>query len=179
MGTYCHALAAAFGLSQLFVAVPMAYDAVRYAGAAYLLFLAWQTFRSDGIIAMPTGEALHYSPSVMLPAGVDHKSSEPENGAIRIGPLPAVCKTRSRFGRRTDDDPCDRAQHHWSCRKRCRHSRRKQAQSPHSPDTTSITAFLKFCLEQCLPVLRSGLRLMSAGSSTTFRNGSKAPRETY
>ena len=44
-GTYCHALAAAFGLSQLFVAVPLAYAAVRYAGAAYLLYLAWQAFR--------------------------------------------------------------------------------------------------------------------------------------
>ncbi|MCA3784913.1 LysE family transporter, partial [Burkholderia sp.] len=33
-GTYCHALAAALGLSQLFVAVPLAYDAVRFAGAA-------------------------------------------------------------------------------------------------------------------------------------------------
>tara|TARA_R110000868_G_scaffold197653_1_gene443864 strand:+ start:137 stop:778 length:642 start_codon:yes stop_codon:yes gene_type:complete len=41
-GTYCHALAAAFGLSQLFLAVPIAYDAVRYAGAAYLLYLAWK-----------------------------------------------------------------------------------------------------------------------------------------
>ncbi len=29
LGTYCHALAAALGLSQLFVAVPLAYDAVR------------------------------------------------------------------------------------------------------------------------------------------------------
>ena len=28
VGTYCHALAAAFGLSQLFLAVPMAYDVV-------------------------------------------------------------------------------------------------------------------------------------------------------
>ncbi|HSI00385.1 MAG TPA: LysE family translocator [Reyranella sp.] len=46
VGTYCHALAAAFGLSQLFVAVPLAYDVVRYAGAAYLLYLAWKTFRS-------------------------------------------------------------------------------------------------------------------------------------
>jgi len=33
----CHALAAALGLSQLFLAVPIAYDAVRFAGAAYLL----------------------------------------------------------------------------------------------------------------------------------------------
>ena len=45
-GTYCHALAAAFGLSQLFLAVPIAYDVVRYVGAAYLLYLAWQAFTS-------------------------------------------------------------------------------------------------------------------------------------
>tara|TARA_R110002012_G_scaffold234801_1_gene408427 strand:- start:1259 stop:1900 length:642 start_codon:yes stop_codon:yes gene_type:complete len=45
-GTYCHALAAAFGLSQLFLVVPVAYDAVRYAGAAYLLYLAWKAFTS-------------------------------------------------------------------------------------------------------------------------------------
>jgi len=31
LGTYCHALAAAFGLSQLFLIVPLAYDVVRYA----------------------------------------------------------------------------------------------------------------------------------------------------
>ncbi|SDG09511.1 LysE family translocator [Paraburkholderia phenazinium] len=46
-GTYGHAMAAAFGLSRLFLAVPMAYDAVRFAGAAYLLYLAWKTFRAD------------------------------------------------------------------------------------------------------------------------------------
>lgn len=44
-GTYCHAVAAALGLSQLFVAVPAAYDFVRWAGAAYLLFLAWKAFQ--------------------------------------------------------------------------------------------------------------------------------------
>src|SRR5215470_19507093 len=54
VGTYCHALAAAFGLSQLFVAVPVAYDIVRYAGAAYLLYLAWRTFRSTGPALSPT-----------------------------------------------------------------------------------------------------------------------------
>lgn len=58
-GTYCHALAAALGLSQLFVAVPIAYDAVRYIGAAYLLYLAWQAFRSGGAIFSPTSGATH------------------------------------------------------------------------------------------------------------------------
>ena len=53
VGTYCHALAAAFGLSQLFLAVPWAYDAVRYVGAAYLLYLAWKAFRSTGTALSP------------------------------------------------------------------------------------------------------------------------------
>ena len=47
-GTYVHAAAAALGLSQLFILVPLAYDAVRWAGALYLLYLAWTTFRSAG-----------------------------------------------------------------------------------------------------------------------------------
>ncbi len=41
VGSFCHAIALAVGLSQLFLVVPYAYDAVRYAGAAYLLYLAW------------------------------------------------------------------------------------------------------------------------------------------
>ncbi len=45
-GTYCHALAAAFGLSQLFILVPTAYDVLRWLGAAYLAYLAWTTLRS-------------------------------------------------------------------------------------------------------------------------------------
>lgn len=48
-GTYCHALAAALGLSQLFVTVPVAYDVVRFAGAAYLAYLAWKAFTSTTV----------------------------------------------------------------------------------------------------------------------------------
>jgi len=60
LGTYCHALAAAFGLSQLFVAVPVAYDIVRYAGALYLLYLAWKTFRAPAASFEPdTGAPRH------------------------------------------------------------------------------------------------------------------------
>jgi len=53
-GTYCHALAAAFGLSQLFVTVPAAYEAVRWAGCAYLLYLAYKTIRSQATAFEPT-----------------------------------------------------------------------------------------------------------------------------
>jgi threonine/homoserine/homoserine lactone efflux protein len=46
VGTYAHALAVALGLSQLFLVVPVAYDVVRWVGAAYLLYLAWTTIRA-------------------------------------------------------------------------------------------------------------------------------------
>ncbi|HEY4136914.1 MAG TPA: LysE family translocator [Casimicrobiaceae bacterium] len=45
-GLGAHALAAAFGLSALLAAIPVAYDVVRFAGAIYLAWLAWTTWRS-------------------------------------------------------------------------------------------------------------------------------------
>ena len=70
IGTYCHALAAAFGLSQLFVAVPVAYDVVRYAGAAYLLYLAWQAFRSAGTVPAATARPRAYSIGLVFRQGL-------------------------------------------------------------------------------------------------------------
>ncbi|WP_457096360.1 LysE family translocator [Lysobacter sp. P5_B9] len=40
-----HMTAAAAGLTALFVAVPLAYDTLKVAGAAYLLYLAWQAVK--------------------------------------------------------------------------------------------------------------------------------------
>src|SRR5207247_9246503 len=45
-GVAAHALAAALGLSALLATVPVAYDIVRWAGAIYLAWLAWSTWRS-------------------------------------------------------------------------------------------------------------------------------------
>jgi threonine/homoserine/homoserine lactone efflux protein len=44
-GFVVHILAAALGLSAVFLAVPLAYEALRWAGAAYLLWLAWDALR--------------------------------------------------------------------------------------------------------------------------------------
>ena len=41
-------LCAAFGITALLLAVPYAYDALRFAGAAYLLWLAWQAVKPNG-----------------------------------------------------------------------------------------------------------------------------------
>jgi len=53
------------------VSLPAAYDTVRYAGAVYLLFLAWKSFKSNGIAAVPTGKAVYYyTPSAIFRQGV-------------------------------------------------------------------------------------------------------------
>lgn len=52
-GTYCHAALAAFGLSQLFLAVPAAFNVVRFAGAGYLIYLAWKTLRASAAAFAP------------------------------------------------------------------------------------------------------------------------------
>ncbi len=43
-----HLLAAALGLTAVLLAVPLAFDAIRFAGAAYLLWLAWQAVKPGG-----------------------------------------------------------------------------------------------------------------------------------
>ena len=47
-GFLAHVVAAALGLSAVFIAVPILYDVVRWAGAAYLLWLAWDAVRPQG-----------------------------------------------------------------------------------------------------------------------------------
>jgi threonine/homoserine/homoserine lactone efflux protein len=44
-GFLVHMLAAAAGLTAVFLAIPLAYDALRWLGAGYLLWLAWQALR--------------------------------------------------------------------------------------------------------------------------------------
>ncbi|MEB2846519.1 LysE family translocator [Rhizobiales bacterium RZME27] len=52
-GTYCHAIAAALGLAHLLRTVPAAYELVRWAGCAYLLYLAVKTLRADALAGVP------------------------------------------------------------------------------------------------------------------------------
>jgi threonine/homoserine/homoserine lactone efflux protein len=48
LGFVVHLAAAALGLTALLIAVPFAFDAIRLAGAAYLLWLAWQAVKPNG-----------------------------------------------------------------------------------------------------------------------------------
>jgi threonine/homoserine/homoserine lactone efflux protein len=44
-GFLVHMFAAALGLTALFMTVPLAYELLKWAGAAYLLYLAWQAVK--------------------------------------------------------------------------------------------------------------------------------------
>lgn len=48
VGFVFYMLCAVLGITTLVMAVPVAYDVLRLAGAAYLLYLAWQTLRPGG-----------------------------------------------------------------------------------------------------------------------------------
>ncbi len=48
LGFLIYMLSAAVGLSALLLAVPLAYDLLRWGGAAYLAYLAWQAVRPGG-----------------------------------------------------------------------------------------------------------------------------------
>jgi threonine/homoserine/homoserine lactone efflux protein len=47
-GFAIYVLLAVFGITALFAAVPYAYDALRFAGAGYLAWLAWNALRPNG-----------------------------------------------------------------------------------------------------------------------------------
>jgi threonine/homoserine/homoserine lactone efflux protein len=48
LGFVFYMLCAALGITALVLAVPFAYDTLRFAGALYLLYLAWQAVRPGG-----------------------------------------------------------------------------------------------------------------------------------
>ncbi|WHZ34616.1 MULTISPECIES: LysE family translocator [unclassified Sagittula] len=58
-GGMVHVLLAGLGLGALVAAVPGAFDAIRWAGAAYLVYIAWKTWRTPltGVDAPPLAPA--------------------------------------------------------------------------------------------------------------------------
>jgi threonine/homoserine/homoserine lactone efflux protein len=57
LGTVPHAVAALSGLAAVLHASGMAFQAVKYAGVAYLLWMAWSTWRDTGALHVDTSAA--------------------------------------------------------------------------------------------------------------------------
>ena len=69
LGFVVHLLAAALGLTALLLAVPMAFDAIRIAGALYLLWMAWQAVRSGGTAPFQARRLPHDGPKKLFAMG--------------------------------------------------------------------------------------------------------------
>jgi threonine/homoserine/homoserine lactone efflux protein len=65
LGTLPHMLAAVTGLATLLQASHLAFEAVRLAGVAYLLYLAWMTWRERGLLAIDADGAPRSDPQVI------------------------------------------------------------------------------------------------------------------
>lgn len=69
LGFVVHLLAAALGLTALLAAVPLAFDAIRYAGAAYLLWMAWQAVKPGGAAPFEARNLPHDGPRTLFLMG--------------------------------------------------------------------------------------------------------------
>ncbi|EJJ25126.1 LysE family translocator [Rhizobium sp. CF142] len=95
LGTYCHALAAAFGLSQLFMTVPVAFEAVRWAGCCYLLYLAYRTIRSEGTAFAPASTLKRLSGRRIFFAGLATNLLNPKMALFVMALFPQFVNAES------------------------------------------------------------------------------------
>lgn len=68
-GFLVHMFAAAIGLTALFLAVPFAYEILKWAGAAYLLWLAWQAVKPGARSPFEAKQLAHDSTSRLFAMG--------------------------------------------------------------------------------------------------------------
>lgn len=88
VGFVFYMLCAAFGLTALLFAVPYAYDAIRLAGAAYLLWLAWQAVRPGGRSLFEVHDLPHDGASRLFCMGLLTNLLNPKIAVMYLSLLP-------------------------------------------------------------------------------------------
>ena len=88
LGFVFYMLCAAFGITALLFAVPYAYDTLRLAGAAYLLWLAWQAIRPNGRSPFQVRTLPSDSPRKLLAMGLFTNLLNPKAAMLYLALLP-------------------------------------------------------------------------------------------
>ena len=88
LGFLTYLLAASAGLATLFALVPEIYVALKLAGAAYLLWLAWQAFRPGGTSVFATQELEPDRPRKLFGMGLLTCLLNPKIAILYISLLP-------------------------------------------------------------------------------------------
>ena len=87
-GFVFYLLCAAFGITALLLAVPFAYDALRLAGAAYLLWLAWQALKPGGRSPFQIRKLKVDSPRKLFAMGLVTNLLNPKIAMLYLALLP-------------------------------------------------------------------------------------------
>ncbi|MFI4968329.1 MAG: LysE family translocator [Gammaproteobacteria bacterium] len=88
IGFIIYMFLAAFGITAIVVAVPYAYDALRFAGAGYLLYLAWQALRPGGRSPFQVRELPKDSPRKLVVMGLMTNLLNPKAAMLYLALLP-------------------------------------------------------------------------------------------
>ncbi|RKQ68188.1 LysE family translocator [Oceanibaculum indicum] len=88
LGFVFYMLCAAFGITAIVLAVPYAYDALRFAGALYLLWLAWQAVRPGGRSPFQVKDLPKDSPRKLFAMGFLTNLLNPKIAVMYLSLLP-------------------------------------------------------------------------------------------
>lgn len=88
LGFIFYMLAAVFGITALVMAVPFAYDALRFGGAIYLAYLAWQALRPGGGSPFQVRDLPSDSPARLFTMGLLTNLLNPKASMIYLSLLP-------------------------------------------------------------------------------------------
>jgi threonine/homoserine/homoserine lactone efflux protein len=88
LGFVAYMLCAAFGITTLLLAVPYAYDALRFGGALYLLWLAWQAVKPGGRSPFQVHELPQDSPRKLFTMGFLTNLLNPKIAVLYLSLLP-------------------------------------------------------------------------------------------
>ncbi|AOK43523.1 LysE family translocator [Burkholderia vietnamiensis] len=88
LGFVFYMFCAAFGITALLLTVPYAYDALRFCGAAYLLYLAWQALRPGGRSAFEVRQLPHDSGARLFAMGFVTNLANPKITVMYLSLLP-------------------------------------------------------------------------------------------
>lgn len=88
VGFLFYVVSAAFGITALLLAVPFAYDALRFAGVLYLLWLAWQAVKPGGRSPFQVRDLPKDGPRKLFAMGLMTNLLNPKVAVLYLSLLP-------------------------------------------------------------------------------------------
>jgi threonine/homoserine/homoserine lactone efflux protein len=95
LGFLTHMVCAAVGLTALFMAVPLGYELLKFAGAVYLLWLAWQAVRPGSRSPFEARDLPADSPRKLFIMGLLTSILNPKVAIFYLSVLPQFVSTES------------------------------------------------------------------------------------